>query len=136
MDYVWNMKYLKSVSRLNAFIPRASPEPLGIGLPKTSWVKLNRLRTGVRRFHSSNHTTTNTKTTGENLRVSFTSDTRQHSELQIWIRKASAAMRQLHHFTKCASIIQLFDLQNQIFIVLAVLRRVVYQWVGHLRDLT
>ena len=53
MDYVWNMEYLKSASRLHAFIPRASPKPLGMGLPRTSWVKLNRLRTGVRRFHSS-----------------------------------------------------------------------------------
>ena len=53
MDYVWNMEYLKSASRLHAFIPRASPKPLGMGLPRTSWVKLNRLRTGVGRFHSS-----------------------------------------------------------------------------------
>ena len=53
MDYVWNMEYLKSASRLHAFIPRASSKPLGMGLLRTSWVKLNRLRTGVRRFHSS-----------------------------------------------------------------------------------
>ena len=53
MDYVWNMEYLKSASRLHAFIPRASSKPLGMGLPRTSWVKLNRLRTGVGRFHSS-----------------------------------------------------------------------------------
>ena len=53
MDYVWNMEYLKSASRLHAFIPRASPKPLGMGLPRTSWVKLNRLRTGVGRFHLS-----------------------------------------------------------------------------------
>ena len=36
MDYVWNMEYLKSASRLHAFIPRASPKPLGMGLPRTS----------------------------------------------------------------------------------------------------
>ena len=53
MDYAWNMEYLKSASRLHAFIPRASSKPLGMGLPRTSWVKLNRLRTGVGRFHSS-----------------------------------------------------------------------------------
>ena len=53
IDYVWNMKYLKSASRLHAFIPRASSKPLGMGLPRTSWVKLNRLRTGVGRLHSS-----------------------------------------------------------------------------------
>ena len=53
MDYVWNMEYLKSASRLHAFIPRVGPKPIGMGLPRTSWVKLNRLRTGVGRFHSS-----------------------------------------------------------------------------------
>ena len=53
MDYVWNMECLKSASRLHALIPRASPKPLGMGLPRTSWVKLNRLRTGVGLFHSS-----------------------------------------------------------------------------------
>ena len=52
-DYVWNMEYLKSASRLHAFIPRASSMPLGMGLLRTSWVKLNLLRTGVGRFHSS-----------------------------------------------------------------------------------
>ena len=51
MDYAWNMEYLKSASRLHAFIPRVIPKPLGMGLPRTSWVKLNRLRTGVGRFH-------------------------------------------------------------------------------------
>ena len=53
MYYVWNMEYLKSASRFHAFIPRASPKPLGMGLPRTSWVKLNHLRNGVGRFHSS-----------------------------------------------------------------------------------
>ena len=53
MDYAWNIEYLKSASRLHAFIPRASSKPLGMNLPRTSWVKLNRLRTGVGRFHSS-----------------------------------------------------------------------------------
>ena len=36
-----------------AFIPRVSSRPLGMSLPRTSWVRLNRLWTGVGRFHSS-----------------------------------------------------------------------------------
>ena len=51
----WNADYLESTSRVRAFIPRASSRPLEMSLPRTSWVRLNRLRTGVGRFHSSMH---------------------------------------------------------------------------------
>ena len=49
----WNADYLESTSRVHAFIPRVSSRPLGMSLPRTSWVRLNRLETGVGRFHLS-----------------------------------------------------------------------------------
>ena len=49
----WNANYLESTSRVRAFIPGVSSRPLGMILPRTSWVRLNRIRTGARRFHSS-----------------------------------------------------------------------------------
>ena len=49
----WNADYLESTLKIRAFIPRISSRPLKKSLPRTSWVRLNRLRTGVRRFHYS-----------------------------------------------------------------------------------
>ena len=49
----WNADYLESTSRIRAFIPRVSSRPVGMTLPRTSRVRLNRLRTSVARFHSS-----------------------------------------------------------------------------------
>ena len=49
----WNADYLESTSRVRAFISRVSSRPLGMSLPRTSLLRLNRLRTGVGRFHSS-----------------------------------------------------------------------------------
>ena len=54
-NHKWNAEYCENVSRLRVFVPRTDARPVGMGLPRAAWVKLNRLRTGVGRFHSSMH---------------------------------------------------------------------------------
>ena len=49
----WNADYLASTSKVRAFTLRVSSRQLGMSPPRTSWVWLNRLRTGIGRFHSS-----------------------------------------------------------------------------------
>ena len=49
----WDMEYSANALSLHAFIPKANSRPLGMGLPRAAWVKLNRLRSGVGRFCSS-----------------------------------------------------------------------------------
>ena len=51
----WNAEYCENASRLRAFVPRTSVRPVEMGLPRAAWVRLNRLRTSVGRFHSSMH---------------------------------------------------------------------------------
>ena len=52
-NHKWKTEYCENASRLRAFVPETGARPVGMGLPRAAWVKLNRLRTGVRRFHSS-----------------------------------------------------------------------------------
>ena len=54
-NHKWNTEYCENASRLRAFVPRTGARPVGMGLPRATWVKPNRLRTGVGRFHSSMH---------------------------------------------------------------------------------
>ena len=54
-NHKWKTEYCENASRLRAFVPKTSARPVGMGLPRVAWVKLNRLRTGVGQFHSSMH---------------------------------------------------------------------------------
>ena len=54
-DHRWNAEWLDNTTGLRTFSP-SSPTPAntlpGMALPRTAWVRLNRLRTGVGRFRS------------------------------------------------------------------------------------
>ena len=54
-NHKWKTEYGENASRLRAFVPETGVRPVGMGLPRAAWVKLNRLRTGVGRFHSPMH---------------------------------------------------------------------------------
>ena len=54
-NHKWKTEYSENASRLRAFVPRTGARPVGMGLPRAALVKLNRLWTGVGRFHSSMH---------------------------------------------------------------------------------
>ena len=54
-NHKWKTEYCECASRLRAFVPGTGARPVGMSLPRAAWVKLNRLRTGVGRFHSSMH---------------------------------------------------------------------------------
>ena len=55
INHKWKTEYCENAFRLHAFVLRTGARPVGMGLPRAAWVKLNRLRTGVGRFHSSMH---------------------------------------------------------------------------------
>ena len=52
-NHKWKTEYCENASRLRVFVPGTGAKLVGMGLPRAAWVKLNRLRTGVERFHSS-----------------------------------------------------------------------------------
>ena len=54
-DFKWSMEYSECSSDLRAFIPRTSTRLMGMGLPRSSWVRLNRLQAGIGCFQSFMH---------------------------------------------------------------------------------
>ena len=46
-NHKWKTEYYENAFRLRAFVPGTGARPVGMGLPRAAWVKLNRLRTGV-----------------------------------------------------------------------------------------
>ena len=54
-DFKRNTEYSECSPDLRAFIPRTSTRPMRMGLPRSSWVRLNRLRAGIGCFQSFMH---------------------------------------------------------------------------------
>ena len=54
-NHKWKTEYCENASRLCAFVPGTGARPVGMGLTRAAWVKLNRLRTAVEKLHSSMH---------------------------------------------------------------------------------
>jgi len=55
VDHMWNMEWQKNTSRLHTFIQSPGPSPPGMTLPRPSWIRLNRLHTGVELLRSTMH---------------------------------------------------------------------------------
>ena len=51
-DHRWNAKWLDNTTRLCTFIPDTGTHSPEMTLPRTAWVRLNRLRIGFWRFRS------------------------------------------------------------------------------------
>ena len=54
-NHNWKTEYCESASRLRVFEPSTGARPVGMGLPRAAWIKINRLRTSVGQFHLSMH---------------------------------------------------------------------------------
>ena len=54
-NHKWKTEYCKNASRFRAYVLETGARPVGMGLSRIAWVKLNRLRTGVGQFHSFMH---------------------------------------------------------------------------------
>ena len=54
-NHKWKTEYCENASRLRGFVPETGARPIGIGLPRAAWVKLNLLRIGVELLRLSMH---------------------------------------------------------------------------------
>ena len=54
-NHTWKMEYCQNSFRLRVFVPRMGARHVGMALSRAVWDRLNLLKTGVRRFHSSMH---------------------------------------------------------------------------------
>ena len=98
----WNADYFESTSRVRAFIRRVSSRPLKMGLPRTSWVTLNRLRTGIGRFHSSMYKLS--LASSLNCECGVTKQTADHvisSCLIHHVPRETRGLQVLHDATRC-----------------------------------
>ena len=75
-NHKWNAEYCENASRLHVFVPRTGARPVGMGSSRATWVKLNRLRTGIGQFYSSKHRSG--LAFSPNCECSFTEQTANH----------------------------------------------------------
>ena len=54
-DQKWSANWKNNSTRLRTIIPDAEAHIIGTQIPRTAWVRLNRLRTGIGRFCSNTH---------------------------------------------------------------------------------
>ena len=98
----WNAGYLESTSRVRAFIPRVSSRPLEMSLSRTFSVRLNRLRTGLGRFHSSMYKWGLVQS--PNCKCGATEQTADHvisSSLIHQVPRGTRGLQVLHDATRC-----------------------------------
>ena len=53
LNHVWNKKWKDNITRIHTYITDLFSTLQETKLPRSAWVRLNRLQTGVGRFHSN-----------------------------------------------------------------------------------
>ena len=91
----WNAEYLESISRVHTFIPRVSLRPLGMNLPKPSWVRLNHRPcvNGVSLHHRiANVAPLSKLQITSYLHVSYTMHQEEHEVCRFWMMQLNAGL--------------------------------------------